>query len=776
MAEGDAPQRVIRSTPRLTRDEIENQTFAPAFRGVSEAAVRAFLRRVADEYDALRSRQDELFAEVDRLQAQLAQAPEPAPEQDLLSAVGEETARVLRSAKESADEIRRGAEERAADLLRDAHDEARLLRDQTEQAATERTRAADDTAAEVLREAERLARELQEGAEARIAEWEAQAEAEARAEVESARRRSRELVAEAEATRDRMLSELARRREALETQLEALRGGRERLLDAYKVVKHTLDEATEALRSVDARPASAETKRPRVTSAALPADHAPPDLAVAAPQPDVEPAWDSAASDEAVGAATGQSMGGPVGGPPEQTLPKPDAISEPSASDLTEHAPEPARSDSTPRVGSFALGELEVPLAETARPERERRRGPKPAAPIERYTVDQPSGVRLLGSSADADAHAQPPPEAAPDVPADAPPDPGIDVDLEPAAAERSGRGPDGTMQGDTGERRHHDAHETVDEIFARIRAERSAADDEVAGAEPESDDGPDDATAPSAATPEGDVPKADAGRSADDADADAERAAGDVVDDPIVPRGGLPGPESALRRRRDDALEPLVDELVRGVKRVVRDEQNVVLQAVREHRGVPSADAVLPSVAEQDEAFAAATAEVLSEASMLGEAVAREFGISGGINGDGARRRARAQEMAAALARELMDPLRGKLGDALRDAAGTTDESQVGERVRGRYREWKGQRIDAACRNALAAAFARGLFDAVPDGMPLRWVTTDATPCPDCADNSLEQTPRGRKFPTGHLMPPAHPGCHCLVLPVEVSADLEVV
>ncbi|HLG01220.1 MAG TPA: DivIVA domain-containing protein [Acidimicrobiia bacterium] len=755
MAEGESPPRVIRSTPRLTRDEIENQAFAPAFRGVSEAAVRAFLRRIADEYDALRTRQDELFAEIDRLQAQLAQTPEPAPEQDLLSAVGEETARVLRSAKDAADEIRRGAEERAADLLRDAHDEARLLRDQTEQAATERTRAADDTAAEVLREAERLAGELQEGAEARIAQWEAQAEAEARSEVESARRRARELVAEAEATRDRILSELARRREALETQLEMLRGGRERLLDAYKVVKQTLDEATESLRGVDARPAVPEAKQPRVTSAALPTDHGALDAQErpAVTRPDGEPG----SASPSVGVPDAEAVGAHGVDPIDDSIDDStgeNAVGEPAATELAAKA---AGADSTPRVGSFALGELEVPVTESARPERARRLGPKPAAPIERYTVDQPSGVRLLGSNAEAAAHVAPPAEALPDERgADARPDP---IDVDPEAA-----GEEGAAE------RHHDALETVDEIFARIRAERSAADESVAGAEPEGASGADDPAPAAAATPAGDAHGADVG------EADAERTDAEVVDDPIAPRGGLPGPEEALRRRRDDALEPLLEELVRSVKRVVRDEQNVVLQAVREHRGVPSADAVLPSVADQNEAFAGATAEVLNEASVVGEAVAREFGISGGINGDGARRRARAEEMAAALARELMDPLRGKLGDALRDAAASNDESQVGERVRGRYREWKGQRIDAACRNALAAAFARGLFDAVPDGMPLRWVTTDATPCPDCADNSLEQTPRGRKFPTGHLMPPAHPGCHCLVLPVEVSADLEVV
>ena len=37
--------------------------------------------------------------------------------------------------------------------------------------------------------------------------------------------------------------------------------------------------------------------------------------------------------------------------------------------------------------------------------------------------------------------------------------------------------------------------------------------------------------------------------------------------------------------------------------------------------------------------------------------------------------------------------------------------------------------------------------------------------PCPDCEDNGLNgpQQPE-QQFPTGHMHPPAHPGCRCLL------------
>jgi hypothetical protein len=40
---------------------------------------------------------------------------------------------------------------------------------------------------------------------------------------------------------------------------------------------------------------------------------------------------------------------------------------------------------------------------------------------------------------------------------------------------------------------------------------------------------------------------------------------------------------------------------------------------------------------------------------------------------------------------------------------------------------------------------------------------------CSECEDNSLQRAiPAGTAFPTGHVAPPAHPGCRCLVLPAD--------
>src|SRR3977135_3936766 len=111
MNESDRRQRVISSTPRLSTDEIANHAFAKGVRGFSETEVRAFLRRVSEELAMARGREHHPDSPVAALEEQV-RTPRALTEQELLDALGEETARLLRSARESSDEIRKKAEDR----------------------------------------------------------------------------------------------------------------------------------------------------------------------------------------------------------------------------------------------------------------------------------------------------------------------------------------------------------------------------------------------------------------------------------------------------------------------------------------------------------------------------------------------------------------------------------------------------------------------------------------------------------------------------------------
>ena len=114
MNESDRRQRVISSTPRLSTDEIANQFVRQGRarlqrdRGprVPEARVRGARAPPAGTSRSSRRAIDTLEEQV--------RTPRPLTEQELLDALGEETARLLRSAREASDDIRTKAEERAA--------------------------------------------------------------------------------------------------------------------------------------------------------------------------------------------------------------------------------------------------------------------------------------------------------------------------------------------------------------------------------------------------------------------------------------------------------------------------------------------------------------------------------------------------------------------------------------------------------------------------------------------------------------------------------------
>ena len=204
---------------------------------------------------------------------QLANPP-PVTEQQLLNSLGEETARVLRSAQEAAEEIRKRAEERAGALVQEAQDESTPAPrggraaggDPHGRRASGRppssSEQAETRATQLREEAEREAEALRElRRPARPTQLREQATAAAAEEIANAKTTSHTLVDEARTVRERVLADLGRRRSLLQAQVDELRSGRDRLLDAYRVVKHTLSDATDALAQVEAR-ANAELAAP----------------------------------------------------------------------------------------------------------------------------------------------------------------------------------------------------------------------------------------------------------------------------------------------------------------------------------------------------------------------------------------------------------------------------------------------------------------------------------------------------------------------------------
>ncbi|HYL53740.1 MAG TPA: DivIVA domain-containing protein, partial [Acidimicrobiia bacterium] len=200
MTETDRRQRLITSTPHLSPEEVASRSFATGFRGYSETEVRGFLKRVSEQLAAERERERELEGAVDALEEQLRQ-PRPLNEKELLDALGEETARLLRSAREASENIRRKSEELAAERLEEATTAAERMRTEAEQILMVRTQEAEERVAEIMAAVHTRVKELSDAATA-----------ESEGIVEAARAHGREMLDEAKAARERVLGDLVRRR------------------------------------------------------------------------------------------------------------------------------------------------------------------------------------------------------------------------------------------------------------------------------------------------------------------------------------------------------------------------------------------------------------------------------------------------------------------------------------------------------------------------------------------------------------------------------------
>lgn len=633
MTKDDAHWRLVTTSGRISPDEIVSRAFSTSFRGLAEGEVRAWLKRVAADVAGLRERERELLEQVSDLRRQSTE-PVEVTEERLLAALGEETARVLRAAQGAAEDIRRKAEERVARLVHDAQEEARRIREEAEGILETRTGEADATADELLREAGEFAARVRSDAETHAAELRARVGQEAVERAEAARAAGREIVEEAQAVRERVLSDLATRRALLQTQLEELRGGRDRLLDAYRTVKRTLDEATDALAQVESR-----------ASSELPGVPLPP-------LTDIDALLASFAQVDAVAASLAEEI----------------TASEPPDPELPENR------------------EVEVVETVASRPEIEPE-------------VEAPKSAAEL---------------PVPDM------------------------GAEGSSPSE------------VEALFARLRGAAVSEPAEVG--EPVAVD--DDVVAEADSEVEPEVEEVDPG--------DSEGEPGVDEGDPEVEEGFL--------QRRDQVLDPLAAGLLRKLKRSMQDEQNGVLDSLRRHRGPMAsldAEGLFPSQEDQLKTCTDMVASVLAQSYEAGHGMSRAK-----HDGDTSV----SQEMAELLAQALVVPLRERVVAGASEAVTLGEEqSGIAERINARYREWKARLVEPVIRDALAAAFTRGLYDGFAPGTMLRWIVDDDAACPDCDDNALDVTERGSLFPTGQAFPPAHPGCRCTIAAALESAATPV-
>ncbi|MGA1051215.1 MAG: DivIVA domain-containing protein [Ilumatobacteraceae bacterium] len=638
--------------------------FSVVRRGYQSDEVRAFLVAVAAELGRLQERERALESEL-RRERTLTRTSQELDEATVTELLGEETVRVLQTARESAALIRSRAEESAARILGDAHDEANRLRQETE---LETARRRNDAVAD------------------------------AEAEVALAKQQGREMVNEARAYRERVLADLERRTSIARQQIEDLLGGRDRLLQAFERARLVAIDVTSSLQSVELPD---ETVNLTPTTGPVPmmvrVDRSTSERTAVAPI-DQSPDADSPAEpDQAIdGGVVDEGADGPVATATVAVLP----VSDDDAA--------------TDEVATDDLATEEVATDDVATDE---------VATVDVVTDDVVTDDLATGDVTTDDA-------ATDDVATG--PDPlGNVVSLfrgrEVPQVDHVAPAP--TADESSSE------EDPLDGLFARLRSEI-----------PDSDPASVAAGTLSAAVDDvsvDDVP--DPSRSDDDP--------ADVV-------------EGTPFERRDETLVPLIVAAARKMKRVLADEQNLVLDSLRQRTPHLTTDQLLPGPDDHLASYSSALDEELAAAMVAGAAEVGfedDRALRARLAGAGA-----AESAIAVLRSALIAPLRDRIERAVFDGDG--DNEAITQRVRSIYREWKTQHIDAEVDDVLRAAFCGGLATAVDPGTAMVWIVDPAAvACPECEDNSLsEPVPAGSTFPTGHVAPPTHPGCRCLVLPAD--------
>lgn len=711
------PQLVsISSSLAVTPDEIARKTFPVARRGVDAEAVRLYLTRVAAELREV-SEREVLLRE--RLADAERRAADPVlDEATLTRAIGVETAKILSTAHEAARNVLANAEAQAAELTAAA-----------ESVLSTRVAEADAEALAIRTAAEQEAGDYLARAQAEADALTDEAHSDAVELLDATKEECRRMVAEARDLRNRTLADLVERRRVLRVQLEELRAGKDSLLGvvdgltaaADDLRRRLLEAEDQARVAADEAGGRAELQADHEDLSTLEVELAGAGLEAGAP---VEKVEDVPVSDASPGEAEGR-VAGEAGATAAGTSASRRSVEELFARIRASRAAEEAAANAEPVAEAL---EAEAADSDTADAQAVAAVADAAAAAADAALVAEAMAAAQARAMAEAaledGSHEEPRPE--------------------PPAADAAG----GSQAAGTD--------------LASEPAEVSAEPEQ--GLE-------------GVAHGEGDVQAGTEAESEGEPGGEAREAA------PAAPsnrrrRDLLTEPDVESLARRDHLLAPVSAKLGRALKRALQDDQNDLLNALRQSNRKPVLDELMPPRV-QVERFVAAASDQLAKAFEAGAAFLvtgdRVEGPTVSAPPPSADDAAQAgAAIAAQLADDLSSMLRQRINEALSDLDGGAEGGSDAAGVA--YREWKGTRVEGLAGDFTTRAFAAGelavLEAAAGAGaMLVRWAVEDddgGGSCPDCDDNSLAGPQvAGVAFPTGHAHPPVHPGCRCLLVPV---------
>jgi len=595
--------------------------------------------------------------------------------------------------------------EEAARVLSTARDASTQIRDRAEESATRLVKDAAEDAARIRESAMIEAARINEDAAH-----------DAEAEIEMAKQQGRDMVNEARAYREKVLSELSRRRDAARGQIEQLLHGRDRLLNAFERARLASEDVINGLTEahdepefiVDLTPTTGPIPivNPEHASAKV-FDHEAADV--------VETVEVTTTTTIIFDHETAEVVETEIAAGVIVEMPAPEIseveISEPEV--LVEEVMEVADviAEAVDEIIETAVISAEHPVHGMSRFEETTDELPI----VEETSADtnQTNVVSLFGRGrrgTDVPEVVEVPEVIAP-----------VEVVEEKAPKNTSG----------------------VDDIFAKLRAGTTAD------------------VATKVETPEPVVRVEPVFTEAFAKEVIAKEAAPKKKS---KPKQAIIAADPTRFAERDEALSGLVVTMARKLKRVLADEQNNVLEHLRGKRSSLEMDAILGTVDEQ----AVRYAESIAEDNMAAAGSGAKSVKSAGGSSRRVTQKAVASHVKDSVTAGLVAGFREDTRIAIGEAEG--DREILASLMRDVYRKWKTDLIDQHVDDLACTSYSKGGFLALDPQSRVSWmVDPEAECCSECEDNSLAgAVTKGEEFPTGHAMPPAHPGCRCLVCPVQ--------
>ena len=735
---------------------VAGASFGVSRKGYDPDEVRSFLRDVAAVMTRLQQQVESLERDLAAARSTAA-APAQLDEDTVTALLGEETARIVQTAREAAHQIRARAEESAAKMLRDASEDAARQRSEIE---------------------------------IEVARRRADANSDAVAEIEMARQQGRDMVNEARDYRERVLSDVARRRELARAQLEQLVHGRDRLLNAFERARLAAVDVMAELAPLGEEPDELVNLAPTTGPVALVPNVRDADPAPAESAPS-RPAGDDGRPTDEVPVVAGSPAMYDVDDEDldDEDLDDDDSDDETTAVAVEIDVEEGADGFEIDEVGTDPVDAADVEDAGDAEDhDGDDHDGDDHDDDVEESVDaaddhldidDQVDGAHDADDDTDdtAELHDDPAHEGAEllvlsdhrhererDEYDDADHDDDHDDDHEDEDDERPPATVVSLFAGETDTERSRPEPVATETAAPEAVATETAAT-ETAATEP--DDAP--SSKPTVDDLFAKLRRASAAmvaKEAAEALAAGEHAApvgGDPVADGADEAIGDTSDVTAsgVFAERDEALVPLIVSSARKLKRVLADEQNDVLDALRRANRIDTVDALLPAETDQVARYTSAVDDDLRSAAEAGARSIREDADVAQVLGSASL----LAPVAESFALDVVRPLRERLDRAVMQVG--EDPAELASLVRNLYREWKTQRIDEHVEDLVRLAHGRGAYVALAPGMPVCWsVDPNGPPCADAEDNALAgAVPAGDAFPTGHTHPPMHSGCRCVLV-----------